>query len=117
MRNFREYDVWIDSMEMVEAIYIMVSSFPSVEKFSLSSQITRSAVSIPSNIAEGASRTSQKDFARFLEISLGSCFELETQLRIAKKRMYSSQTNYDDLLRDLISLQKRIYKLRKKVLT
>jgi four helix bundle protein len=117
MRNFREYDVWVDGMDLVDAIYTLVDTFPNTEKFGLSSQITRSAISIPSNIAEGASRTSQKDFARFLEISLGSCFELETQLRIAKKRMYSSQSNYEDLLGSLISLQKRIYKLRKKVLT
>ncbi|WP_176461304.1 four helix bundle protein [Lutibacter agarilyticus] len=62
-------------------------------------------------------RTSQKDFARFLEISLGSCFELETQLRIANKRKYSSQLNFDELLKNIISLQKRIFGLRKKVLS
>ncbi|SNR74843.1 four helix bundle protein [Lutibacter agarilyticus] len=56
MRNFREYDVWIDSMNMVDAIYTMVDNFPSEEKYSLSSQITRSAVSIPSNIAERTER-------------------------------------------------------------
>ena len=116
MRNFREYDVWIDGMEMVKVIYTMVASFPSSEKFSLTSQITRSAVSIPSNIAEGASRTSEKDFARFLEISLGSCFELETQLRVASQLKYISHANFEDVLGSIISLQKRIYGLRKKVL-
>ena len=117
MRNFREYDIWIDAMVLVEAVYAIVDKFPNTEKFALSSQITRSAVSIPSNIAEGASRTSEKDFARFLEISLGSCFELETQLRIAIMRKYSSQTDVDELLKSLISLQKRIYGLRKKVIS
>lgn len=116
MRNFREYDVWIDGMEMVQAIYSMVASFPSDEKFSLTSQITRSAVSIPSNIAEGASRTSEKDFARFLEISLGSSFELETQLRVASQLKYISDANFESTLESIISLQKRIYGLRKKVL-
>lgn len=72
MRNFREYDVWIDSMKLVKDIYVLVDDFPSTVKYSLSSQITRSAISIPSNIAEGASRSSEKDFGRFLEISLGS---------------------------------------------
>lgn len=65
MRNFREYDIWIDAMVLVEAVYTIVDEFPNNEKFALSSQITRSAVSIPSNIAEGASRTSEKDFADF----------------------------------------------------
>ncbi len=106
MRNFREYDIWIDTMDLVNEIYNMVDGFPSEEKYSLTSQITRSAVSIPSNIAEGASRTSEKDFARFLEISLGSCFELETQLRIAKCRKYNSKTNFENLIKKTVSLQK-----------
>lgn len=80
-------------MQLVEDVYNLVDDFPLNEKFSLSSQITRSAVSIPSDIAEGASRVSEKEFARYLEISLGSSFELENS----------------------ISLQKRIYGLRKKI--
>lgn len=103
-------------MQLVEDVYRLVDGFPSKEKFSLSSQITRSAVSVPSNIAEGASRISEKDFARFLEISLGSCFELETQLRIANKRKYITSTEFEILLNNLISLQKRIFALRKKVI-
>ena len=116
MRNFREYDVWIDAMEAVENVYKITDRFPSDERFSLTSQITRSAVSIPSNIAEGASRTSEKDFARFLEYSLGSSFELETQLRIAYRRKYVVQSEFETLLLNIISLQKRIFALRKKVL-
>ncbi len=77
------------------------------------SQITRSAVSIPSNIAEGASRSSEKDFGRFLEISLGSAFELETQLRIVRKRKYINNDKTDNLLLELESLQKRISGFRK----
>ncbi|MGY8909872.1 MAG: four helix bundle protein [Flavobacteriales bacterium] len=117
MRDFRKYDIWIDGVNLVEAIYISVDKFPAKEKFALSSQITRSAVSIPSNIAEGASRSSEKDFARFLEISLGSAFELETQLIIASKREYIEKDEFAKNHKLLISLQKRIYALRKKVLS
>ena len=116
MRNFREYDIWTDGMELVNTVYTFVDAFPNNEKYGLSSQITRSAVSIPSNIAEGASRSSEKDFARFLEIALGSAFELETQLIIASKRKYITEFDLEESTKMLTSLQKRIYGLRKKVL-
>ncbi len=70
MRNFRDLEVWQSSVLFVKRIYILTCSFPKEEKFGLVSQINRCAVSIPSNIAEGCSRTSQKDFSRFLQISL-----------------------------------------------
>lgn len=117
MRNFREYDIWIDGMSLVDCVYSLTKIFPDNERFGLQSQIQRSAVSVPSNIAEGASRESERDFARFLEISLGSTFELETQVRIAHKRHYISDSAHEDLLNNLVSLQKRISALRKKVLT
>ena len=116
MRNFREYDIWIDAMEVVDAVYKITDKFPTNERYSLTSQITRSAVSIPSNIAEGASRSSEKDFARFLEISLGSSYELETQLRIANTRNYVAVIEFELVLKNIISLQKRIHALRKKIL-
>ncbi|NEV92745.1 four helix bundle protein [Psychroflexus sp. YR1-1] len=116
MRNFREYDIWIDAMQLVQDVYDLVDNFPSNEKFILSSQITRSAISIPSNIAEGASRATEKDFARFLEIALGSSFELETQLRIASQRNYFTSSELEFLLNNITSLQKRIFALRKNVL-
>lgn len=115
LRDFRKYDIWIHSMELVDAIYSFVEAFPNTEKYGLRSQITRSAVSIPSNIAEGASRNSEKDFARFLEIALGSAFELETQLIIAKRRKYISTTHVEESILKLTSLQKRIYALRRKI--
>jgi four helix bundle protein len=116
MRNFREYDVWIDSMNLVDTIYGLVDKFPKNEQYVLSSQMPRSAISIPSNISEGASRKSEKDFARFLEIGLGSAFELETQVRIAHRRNYISEENKSSSIDALISLQKRISALRFKVL-
>jgi four helix bundle protein len=115
LRDFRKYDIWIDSMELVDEVYTFVEAFPNNEKYGLSSQITRSAVSIPSNIAEGASRNSEKDFARFLEIALGSAFELETQLIIAQRRAYLSAAHLKESILKLNSLQKRIYALRKKI--
>ncbi|MCF6182114.1 four helix bundle protein [Lutibacter sp.] len=115
MRNFREYDVWIDAMELVNKIYDSIDNFPKDERFGLISQITRSAVSIPSNIAEGASRSSEKDFGRFLEISLGSAYELETQLRIARNRNYLKNDNFTQTIEEIISLQKRISAFRNSI--
>ena len=80
MRNFKTLGVWQKGMEILKQTYALTSSLPDTEKFGLVSQMNRAAVSIPSNIAEGASRSTQKDFRRFLEIALGSTFELETQL-------------------------------------
>ena len=116
LRDFRKHDIWTDSMVLVDAVYTFVEAFPNTEKYGLSSQITRSAVSIPSNIAEGASRNSEKDFARFLEIALGSVFELETQLIIESKRRYPSVSHLEESILNLTSLQKRIYALRRKIL-
>jgi four helix bundle protein len=112
MRNFRKYDIWIDSMKLVNTIYDIAVDFPIEEKFALILQMTRSAVSIPYNIAEGASRKSEKDFGRFLEISLGSAYELETQLIIADNRKYINKNIYSELIEQIINLQKRISALR-----
>ena len=84
MRNFKELKVWQKGFEIAINCFKITSVFPTQEKFGLTSQINRAAVSIPSNIAEGSSRNSDKDYNRFIEISLGSCFEAETQLLISK---------------------------------
>ena len=83
--NYTELDVWIESRKLVKIIYEACSLFPAEEKFGISSQIKRSAISIPSNIAEGCSRNSEIEFKRFLEIAIGSLFELETQLIITQE--------------------------------
>ena len=85
MRNFKELKVWQKAFEIAINCFRITNEFPLEEKFGLVSQINRCGVSIPSNIAEGSSRTSDKDYSRFIEISLGPCFELETQLLIAKE--------------------------------
>ena len=99
MKDFKKYDVWILGMNLVEDVYQAISAFPKVEDYGLRSQITRAVVSIPANIAEGASRESQKDFKRFLEISLGSSFELDTLLLIVKKRNWIEESLIDNIVK------------------
>ena len=88
MHNFRKLDIWMKSMDLVVEIYNLTTIFPNSEKFGLSSQMQRSAVSIPANIAEGSAKSSNKDFARFLEMSIGSSYELETELILAYRLKY-----------------------------
>ncbi|MDI1317202.1 four helix bundle protein [Flavobacterium sp.] len=83
MHQFKELEIWKRSRLFCSQIYTITSKFPSDEKFGLTNQLRRASVSIPSNIAEGSSRNSNKDFARFLEIAVGSAYEIETQLLIA----------------------------------
>ena len=85
MRDFRKLDIWKHGIDLVKAIYVLSEKLPSEEKFGLKSQITRAAISIPSNIAEGCSRNSDVEFKRFLEIAMGSLFEVETQLTICQE--------------------------------
>ncbi|EAQ41887.1 four helix bundle protein [Polaribacter sp. MED152] len=85
MRNFRKLKIWSQGIIIVKEIYKVAKKLPDDEKFGLKSQITRAAVSIPSNIAEGSSRNSEVEFKRFLEISIGSLFEVETQLIIIQE--------------------------------
>lgn len=78
--NFRELKIWKESLALVKEIYLITSQLPTEEKFGFVSQINRCAVSIPSNIAEGSGRTSNKEFIHFLNIAISSSYELETQL-------------------------------------
>ena len=86
--NFKKMKIWLHAIEICDIIFKITSSFPKVEVYNLTSQINRSAVSIPSNIAEGSSRSSNKEFRRFLEILLGALFELQTQVIVACNRKY-----------------------------
>ncbi|MCS6796221.1 MAG: four helix bundle protein, partial [Raineya sp.] len=79
MHNYRELKVWQKAVDLVTKVYQITYQFPSEEKFGLVSQIRRCAISIPSNIAEGAGRNTTKDFANFLSIANGACSELSTQ--------------------------------------
>jgi len=97
MRNYKKYDIWHQGIEIVKSTYIIANKLPKAELFGLRSQITRSAVSIPSNIAEGTGRRSDKEFKRFLEIAIASLFELETQIIIVKELDLIPNLNTDDL--------------------
>lgn len=113
MRDFRKLDVWNSAIELVTDIYKILELFPNKEKFGLSSQLSRAVVSIPSNIAEGCAKDSQKDFVRFLKISLGSSFEVETQIIIGMKLGYIGDRSGQELIDKLQILQKRINALSK----
>lgn len=108
MRNFRELEIWQRSMELVKKTYEITKDLPDYEKFGLKSQMQRAAVSIPSNIAEGCSRNSQRDFKRFLEIAIGSAFELETQMILATDLHYVKKDVSRNLVEDINSLQKQM---------
>lgn len=108
MRDFRQYEVWKKAISFTTEIYKLTENFPSAEEFGLTNQIQRAAVSVSSNIAEGSSRASEKDFAHFLEISLGSSFEVETQLLISKNLHYISVEKYTEIMNELAILQKQL---------
>ena len=93
MKTHKDLLVWKKSIELVTEVYALTKSFPEEEKFGLTNQLRRAAVSIPSNIAEGAARNSKKEFVRFLSIALGSSAELQTQLLISKNLEYLSEQN------------------------
>ena len=93
MRNFRNYDIWKNGLDIADRVYSLTDGFPKYETYGLADQLRRASVSIASNIAEGSSRISEIEFARYLEYSIGSCFEVETQLEIAKRREYISETS------------------------
>lgn len=97
VRSYRDLLVWQKGMQLVTSVYLAAKLFPRDEIYGLMSQLRRCAVSIPSNIAEGHSRTTRKEFLRFLEISLGSLFELQTQLEIANNLAYFKSGEYAEL--------------------
>lgn len=106
MHNFRQLNIWKDARSLVKDVYLLTSRFPSDEKFGLKSQINRCAISVPSNIAEGSARGTNKDFSHFLRISLGSLFEMETQLLLAVD--LGMVEDSEELFQKVIMLQKMI---------
>ena len=108
MRNFKELKIWQKGFEIAVDTYKLMESFPKSERFSPGQQATKAAVSIPSNIAEGSSRRSEKDYYRFIEISLGSSFELETQLLIAQAANFGDKTLLSNTLNKIDEEQKML---------
>ncbi len=113
MHDYKKLRIWQQSLELVKEIYKLTRNFPSEEKFGLTSQIRRSAVSVPSNIAEGAGRNTKGEFKNFLGTANGSLYELETQLIISKELNYLNEFNFNLLLHKIDLLQKMIYNLIK----
>jgi four helix bundle protein len=106
LNSHKDLNVWKKSMELVSNIYRITKGFPHEEQFGLSSQMRRSAISIPSNIAEGAARNSAKEYKQFLYISLGSIAEIETQLDIAERLGYLANEN--EFNKDIIEIRKML---------
>lgn len=99
--NFRELKIWKEAMEIVKVVYNLTSQLPTDEKFGFISQLNRCALSIPSNIAEGSGRTSNKEFSHFLNIAISSSYELETQLILAEEIFNISTSNLIEKTNDL----------------
>jgi four helix bundle protein len=111
MRNFRKLDVWNDARFLVKEVYVITSKLPSSEKFGLISQINRCVISIPANIAEGSAKDSQKDFIRFLQISLGSAYELESHLILCSDLNFIEEKELNLTIDKIQILQRRISSL------
>src|SRR5437773_3242187 len=97
MFNFEKLDVWHEAIDFANSVYIITRAFPNDERFGLTNQMRRAAVSISSNIAEGSSRSSRQDFSRFVEISTGSLYEVVSQSIISKRQGFLSESDYEKL--------------------
>jgi four helix bundle protein len=113
MHNFKELKVWQKSIDLAVDIYRATGGLPVDEKYGLTSQMKRGCVSIPSNIAEGSGRGSNKEFKNFLSISQGSGFELETQVIIANRLQLFDDTLTNELVQKVSEVQKMIFSLQK----
>ena len=114
MNNYKELKVWQKSMDLVEKVYVLTSTLPTEERYGLISQIQRSAVSIPSNIAEGAGRNSNKEFRNFLGIANGSTNELNTQLMLSIRIGYTKTNELEEIFNLITEIQKMNFTLIKK---
>jgi four helix bundle protein len=108
MKDFKKLQIWQLGMEIVDDVYNMIPSIPSEGRFGMKSQVTRAAVSVPANIAEGNGKRSEKDKKRFVEIALGSAFELETHLIIVKNRKWVEEKLIDELIEKVLREQRMI---------
>jgi four helix bundle protein len=117
MNQYKNLKVWQKSMDLVVEVYRQTNDFPDKEKFGLISQINRSAVSVVSNIAEGAGRNSSKEFNNFLGIALGSSCELETQLIVANRLNYLKVENLNLITNSIDEIQRMLVALKKNINT
>lgn len=115
IKTFRDLIVWQKSMALLTRLYRETSGFPADEKFGLVSQMRRCAVSIPSNIAEGYGRRATNDYLRFLQIAIGSLYELQTQLEISMNLMLMDEQKYTDLNGALCEIERMLSSLAGKI--
>ena len=108
MRDFRDLDVWKNSVDLVERIYFITGNFPKSEIYGLSQQLRRAVVSISSNISEGCGKRTSKDFAQFLYNAFGSVKEVECQLIIAYRLKYLEKDTFDNIMKEINSVGKML---------
>lgn|SRR5690606_18870168 len=115
MSYYKNLHIWQKSMDLVDMVYSLTKNFPKEEIYGLTNQVRRSAVSIPSNIAEGAGRNSNSQFQNFLSYSNGSTLELDTQLIISNRQGYINQNDLNEITQLIEDIQKMNYKLQTKL--
>ncbi len=113
MHIYKNLKVWEKAMDLVEITYSATQSFPDNERFGLTNQIRRSAVSIPSNISEGAGRNGKKEFNQFIGIALGSNCELETQFLISQRLKYINEEKLMEIISNINEIQRMLASLAK----
>lgn len=112
MHRFKDLEIWKRSRIFCSKIYAETANFPENEKFGITNQLRKASVSIPSNIAEGSSRASNKELSRFLEIAIGSAYEIETQLLISNDLKFLEFETLESLLNESEEIIKMISKFR-----
>ncbi|MHA3788755.1 four helix bundle protein [Flavobacterium hauense] len=115
MKTFRDLIIWQKAMILVTNCYKTTSNFPKEEQFGLTSQIKRCSISIPSNIAEGFGRGTNKEYYRFLNISMGSLFEFQTQIEIAYNLGYISETDFNSIYEDSREIERMLSSFMNKI--
>jgi len=116
MHKFQDLQIWKQSMKLAEVIYKLTASFPTEEKFGIISQMKRCAVSIPSNIAEGAGRNNKREFYQFLGIALDSLAELETKSNLSTRFSYMDEESYRDIIEKVGEISRMTYSLQQKLI-
>lgn len=113
MFNFEKLETWHEAISFADLVYLLTRDFPSEERFGLTNQMRRAAVSISSNVAEGCSRSSRVDYARFVEIAAGSLFEVVSQATIGRNQGFLTETNYQQLYQAAEKQSRMLSGLRK----
>src|SRR5437588_12465064 len=116
MFNFEKLDVWQEAIQFADLVYELTGDFPGEERFGLTNQMRRAAASVSSNLAEGSSRASRPDFARFVEIATGSVFEVVSEATVARRQGYLIETSYRDVYESALRQTRILSGLRSSLL-